>query len=90
MTGEPSFTYNKNITNYQGLDYKFINKKMSKDNFEKSLKKELRVLNEIIDMKIVRGLSYASEAKRHKVILNSLANIKRTKSGWMLRSFSLV
>ncbi|KND48222.1 MAG: hypothetical protein AB201_01330 [Parcubacteria bacterium C7867-006] len=61
---------------------------MSKQNFEKSLKKELRVLNEIIDMKIVRGLSYAQEARRHKFILNSLTNIKRTKSGWMLRSFN--
>lgn len=63
---------------------------MSKQNFEKSLKKELKVLNEIIDMKIVRGLSYSNEAKRHKFILNSLANIKRTKSSWMLRSFSLI
>lgn len=61
---------------------------MSKQNFEKSLKKELRVLNEIIDMKIVRGLSYGAEAKRHKFILGRLANIKSTKSGWMFRSFN--
>ncbi len=61
---------------------------MSKQNFEKSLKKELRVLNEIIDMKIIRGLSYSREAKRHKFVLASLANIQKTKSGWMLRSFS--
>lgn len=62
---------------------------MSKQNFEKSLKKELRVLNEIIDMKIVRGLSYANEAKRHKFILSSLANVKKTKSSWFLSSLSL-
>ena len=63
---------------------------MSKQNFEKSLKKELRVLNEIIDMKIVRGLSYSQESKRHKFILASLSNMRRTNSGWMLRSFKLV
>ncbi len=61
---------------------------MSKQNFEKSLKKELRVINEIIDMKIIRGLSYANEAKRHKFILSSLANIKRANSNWMVRTFN--
>lgn len=63
---------------------------MSKNNFEKSLKKELKVLNEIIDMKIVRGLSYSKEAKRHKSILSSLSQMKGAKSGWMIRNFSLI
>ena len=61
---------------------------MSKQNFERSLRKELKVLNEIIDMKIVRGLSYATEARRHKFVLASLANIKRSKSNWMVRTFN--
>lgn len=61
---------------------------MSKQNFEKSLKKELRVLNEIIDMKIVRGLSYASEAKRHKFVLASLANMRNSKAGWLVRTLN--
>jgi hypothetical protein len=61
---------------------------MSKQNFEKSLKKELRVLNEIIDMKILRGMSYGAEARRHKFVLASLANIKRSKSNWMVRTFN--
>ncbi len=61
---------------------------MSKQNFEKSLRKELKVLNEIIDMKIIRGLSYGAEAKRHKFVLASLASIKGTKSGWMFRTFN--
>lgn len=62
---------------------------MSKQNFEKSLKKELRVLNEIIDMKILRGLPYGAEARRHKFVSNNLASMKRTKSSWMIRTFSL-
>ena len=63
---------------------------MSRNNFEKALRKELAVLNEIIDQKIVRGLSYAKEARRHKFILNSLSDIRRaqTGSGWFSRSFS--
>ncbi len=62
---------------------------MSKQNFEKSLKKELRVLNEIIDMKILRGLPYGAEARRHKFVSNSLTNIKRAKSSFLIRTFSL-
>ncbi len=62
---------------------------MSKQNVEKALKKELKVINEIIDSRIIRGLSYSKEARRHKEILNSLANMKRN-GAWFSRSFSLV
>ncbi|MEQ1561148.1 MAG: hypothetical protein ABL899_00330 [Nitrospira sp.] len=61
---------------------------MSKYNLEKSLRRELVTLNDVIDHKIIRGLSYAKEARRHKFILSSLSNIRRTKSSnWMIRSF---
>lgn len=62
---------------------------MSHRNLEKVLRKELEFLNDVIDKKIIRGLSYAKEARRHKFILNNLADLKRTQrgSGWM-RSFS--
>lgn len=66
---------------------------MSKQNLEKILKKELEVLNDQIDEKIIRGLSYAREARRHKFILTSLSNIRResrTDSGWLTRSFSII
>lgn len=63
---------------------------MSKQNVEKALKKELRVLNEIIDARIIRGLSYAKEARRHKEILSTLSNLRRNSSGWLVRSFSLI
>ena len=66
---------------------------MSKQNFEKALRKELEVLNEIIDQKIVRGLSYGREAKRHRSILSSLSKIgkeAKKESGWLARSFSII
>ena len=61
---------------------------MSKQNLEKVLRQELEVLNDVIDHKIIKGLSYSREAKRHKFILSSLANIRRNKisSHWMVRS----
>lgn len=63
---------------------------MSKQNLEKVLIRELEVLNDEIDKKIIRGLSYTKEAKRHKFILNRLSDIRRaqTGSGWFSRSFS--
>ena len=61
---------------------------MSKQNLERELKKELEIVNDIIDRKIIRGLSYTREAKRHRFILSSLENIRRNKisSHWMVRS----
>ena len=56
------------------------------------LRKELEIVNDIIDKKIIRGLSYAREARRHKFILSNLARIRRAQksSGWFSRSFSII
>ena len=65
---------------------------MSKQNLEKTLKKELEILNDQIDQKIIKGLSYAKESRRHKFILQSLINLRRSEnsgSGWFSRSFNL-
>lgn len=66
-----------------------IIKTMSKQHFEKALRDELEVLNETIDRKIIKGLSYAAEARRHKTILSQILEIRRreTRSGWFSRSF---
>ncbi len=81
LTGELWFTYNiKYIRTNQNT--------MSKQNLEKSLRKELEVLNDVIDQRIIRGLSYTREARRHKFILSNLSNIQRARSGWMVRSLS--
>ncbi|MBA3732894.1 hypothetical protein H0W91_00785 [Patescibacteria group bacterium] len=60
---------------------------MSKQNLERALRRELEVLNDQIDEKIIKGLSYSKEARRHKFILQSLSNIRRSQTNWMMRSF---
>jgi len=64
---------------------------MSKQNLEKVLRSELDILNDVIDQKIIKGLSYTRESKRHRFILASLSNIRkemRTNSGWLTRSLN--
>jgi len=63
---------------------------MSKQNLERVLMRELEVINDEIDKKIIRGLSYAKEARRHKFILNRLSDIRRaeTGTGWFVKPFS--
>jgi len=66
---------------------------MSKQNLEKILKGELEILNDVIDQKIIRGLSYNREAKRHKFILSRLVEIRkesRSTSNWFGRAFSTI
>jgi hypothetical protein len=66
---------------------------MSKQNLEKTLRRELEVLNDVIDRKIIKGLSYTREARRHKFLLSSIANLHRTfhtSSSWFSKSFGLV
>ena len=65
---------------------------MSKNNLKKVLNKELKQLNETIDQKIVRGLSYSQEARRHKCISHTLIQIaqeKNSDSGWFSQSIRL-
>ncbi|MES3004540.1 MAG: hypothetical protein V4690_00335 [Patescibacteria group bacterium] len=63
---------------------------MSKQNLERVLLRELDFINDEIDKKIIRGLSYAKEARRHKFILNRLSDIRRAQdgNGWFARSFN--
>ena len=66
---------------------------MSKQNLEKVLRQELEVINDVIDQKIIKGLSYTRESRRHKFLLSSIANLRRAsrvQSGWFTKSFSLV
>jgi hypothetical protein len=66
---------------------------MSKQNLERVLRNELEVLNDVIDKRIIRGLSYAREARRHKFILSRIAEMRREdRSGinWLTKSFSII
>ena len=88
LTSELTFTYTI-YTNFNLIIFNF--KHMSKYNLEKTLRNELGVLNDVIDRKIVRGLSYAREAKRHKYVVSNLSRIQRAeRSGWFFRALSLV
>jgi hypothetical protein len=48
---------------------------MSKTILIKELKKEINSLNAVIDMRIIRGLSYKAEARRHKFLLRQLQSL---------------
>jgi len=50
---------------------------MSKYQITREVQKELEVLNRRIDQKILRGLSYALEARRHKMLLSHLTRLNR-------------
>ncbi|MBP9701826.1 MAG: hypothetical protein KBD47_02475 [Candidatus Pacebacteria bacterium] len=53
---------------------------MSKTILIKELKKEINSLNAVIDMRIIRGLPYKSEAKRHKFLKKQLQSLSWTSS----------
>ena len=48
---------------------------MSKHTLGKEIQKELRRINDRIDHKIIRGLSFRYEARRHKELCNTLRQI---------------
>ncbi len=50
---------------------------MSKISLEKKIRIELDKLNDIIDMKIIRGLPYRREALRHRFLLYRLSDLHR-------------
>jgi hypothetical protein len=47
----------------------------------KKIDKEIKVINKKIDMKIIEGVSYKREARRHRLLLSMLHEIRlRQKS----------
>ena len=66
---------------------------MSKYTLIKELQKELAKLNSIIDMKIIKGLSYKKESRRHKFLISQLKSLRReapVESGWFSRMGQMV
>ena len=64
---------------------------MNNRKLEKTVQKEIEVLNDRIDEKIIRGLSCVEEARRHRFLFGKLSNIKRKEkqSGWLTRPLHL-
>lgn len=53
---------------------------MTREHFTKKAEEEINSLNEVIDMKIIKGISYQKEAKRHKFLLSKIGNTTRTQA----------
>lgn len=66
---------------------------MSKFVLEKKIQAELKRINEVIDIKIVKGESYRREALRHRFLLNRLVDLHRVArfhSNWFQRTVNVV
>jgi hypothetical protein len=64
---------------------------MSKNILAKTIKKEIATLNWNIDMKIIKGLPYKQDARRHKFLIAQLQYLTRsTSSSWLERTAGLV
>lgn len=63
---------------------------MSKHRTVKILRAELERVNQEIDMRIIRGVSYAREARRHKFLLSQLRRLAPRQFTWFGRSMSFV
>lgn len=66
---------------------------MSRIILEKTIREELRKLNDTIDMKILRGLPYKREALRHRFLLYRLSDLHRVpkfNSSWLQRSINTI
>ena len=57
---------------------------MSKKQIQTAIARELEKLNEKIDIKILEGESYARDARRHKLLLAQLKQLRRRE--WFSRS----
>ncbi len=49
---------------------------MTTTQYQKSLQRELATLNRRIDMMIIKGQSYVSESRKHKMLLRQLRAIQ--------------
>ncbi|HTK33548.1 MAG TPA: hypothetical protein VL335_03350 [Candidatus Paceibacterota bacterium] len=60
---------------------------MSKHQIVRELRREIAKLNRIIDLAIIRGVSYREEARRHKFLVAQLNRLQPRRS--IFSSFSL-
>lgn len=59
---------------------------MSKQKLITTIHTELEKINEQIDLKIIQGLDYKRESKRHKFLVSHLTQVIRgTKTSWTQR-----
>jgi len=65
---------------------------MSKHALERTIRRELEALNMKIDLKIIKGVSYKQEARRHKFLLAQMQHLSKVsnQSGWFGKLASTV
>lgn len=60
---------------------------MSKIQFIHNVRKEIRRLNKDIDLKIIKGLPYKAEARRHKFLVSQFYGFyETTKKSWFQKT----
>lgn len=64
---------------------------MSKNRLIKTIHTELEKINEQIDLKIIKGVSYKKESMRHKFLTSHLTQALRNhNTNWMQRTAHMV
>jgi len=66
---------------------------MSKILLEKRIRQEIKVLNDIIDAKILNNESYKIDALRHRILLARLSDLHRLSkfnSNWLKRTVNIL
>ncbi|MDD5165409.1 MAG: hypothetical protein PHG25_02630 [Candidatus Pacebacteria bacterium] len=61
---------------------------MSKHQIVRELRREIVKLNRIIDLAIIRGVSYREEARRHKFLVAQLNRLQPRRSIFSSLSFA--
>lgn len=64
---------------------------MSKIKLVNNLRKEIKKLNRDIDLKIIKGLPYKAEARRHKFLVSQFYGFYgTTRSNWFKRTLNVL
>ncbi len=63
---------------------------MSNHTLSKRIEIELMKLNADIDIKIIKGLNYKNEARRHKFLSRRLSELRGYNSSWFAESLSFI
>jgi len=71
---------------------------MSKHQAIRTIRTEIERLNREIDLRIIKGLSYKSQSKRHKFLMAQLTRLSRSQAfergfsfgGWFGKSLSFM
>jgi len=63
---------------------------MSKIQIVHNIRKEIKKLNKEIDLKIIKGLPYRAEARRHKFLVSHFYGFyETTKNSWFKEKFQV-